>query len=155
MSLNIKNPICLIQNKVKKVVVDNVNMTIDVYTSEVPSEEPTPSVPTDLSNYIVYVPSGWSASSGYGQFNIDYIEPQYEMACRQFNIGYGWTSNDGATFYLYEASNVIATDLSTITIPQTEFTIYITGGTDVTNQSLIQWLVDNNATFTYNHSGGA
>lgn len=39
MSLNIKNPICLVQNKVKKVVVDNINMTIDVYTSEVPSEE--------------------------------------------------------------------------------------------------------------------
>jgi hypothetical protein len=32
----IKNPICLVQNKVKKVVVDNANMTIDVYTKEVP-----------------------------------------------------------------------------------------------------------------------
>lgn len=35
----IKNPICLIGSKAKKVVVDNINMTIDVWTKEVPSEE--------------------------------------------------------------------------------------------------------------------
>ena len=33
----IKNPIILIGSKAKKVVVDNVNMTIDVWTKEVPS----------------------------------------------------------------------------------------------------------------------
>lgn len=32
----IKNPIILIGSKAKKVVVDNINMTIDVYTKEVP-----------------------------------------------------------------------------------------------------------------------
>lgn len=35
--ITIKNPIILIGSKAKKVVVDNVNMTIDVWTKEVPS----------------------------------------------------------------------------------------------------------------------
>lgn len=35
--INIKNPISIIGSKIKKVVVDNTNMTIDVYTKEVPS----------------------------------------------------------------------------------------------------------------------
>lgn len=34
-SLIIKNPVCLIGSKAKKVIVDNVNMTIDVWTKEV------------------------------------------------------------------------------------------------------------------------
>lgn len=37
--INIKNPIILIGSKAKKVIVDNINMTIDVWTKEVPSEE--------------------------------------------------------------------------------------------------------------------
>lgn len=35
--ITIKNPICLIENKTKKIVVDNNNMTIDVWTKEVPA----------------------------------------------------------------------------------------------------------------------
>ena len=145
MSLNIKNPICLVGSKVKKVVVDNVNMTIDVYTSEVPSEEPeTPSYPTDLSHYIVEVPAGWTCTAGYGTFNLE------------------GTLNSNSLYSLligFYPSGVEAvdsiTDFSNGYTPSDSLIFYIDGGDDVTNQNLIQWFVSNNATFTYNHSGGA
>ena len=37
-STKIKSPCVVIQNKVKQVVIDNANMTIDVYTNEMPKE---------------------------------------------------------------------------------------------------------------------
>ncbi len=105
---------------------------------------------TDLKGYTVTVPSGWSATAGYGIFDVgvivnksDFSDLSDRCLCigYRFNgeIGYGIseqahciTFGDYA-FYEYRSSTALE--------------IEIVDGSDTNNTSLIQWFYDNNATF--------
>lgn len=99
-------------------------------------------VPTDLTNYIVTVPSGWTASAGFGLFQL-YFELN-GFSYTEFNIGFDsvyqptsdyifcYNDNSNREFDLYNGES---------------FSIHIDGGFGVTNPDLIQWFVDNNAQF--------
>lgn len=108
------------------------------------------SVPTDLTGYTVTVPSGWTTSAGLIEAiginikigSIDYMN---------FSIGYeGFFSSDEFNFYRSSSSNFICVDVGYPPFenytPTESFTFQVVSG-DVTNLTLIQWLVDNNATF--------
>lgn len=102
------------------------------------------SVPTDLAGYKVTVPAGWTASAGYGQFLIDGESSNSGF----FSSIYIGCYFDGDRFTFPGRANSVAFYSSLEVFNSSEsFTITITGGTDATNQTLIQWFVDNNATF--------
>lgn len=98
----------------------------------------------------IILPYKWSATKGYGKFNIDYnisgsnayssTNSFSQNNCTGFNIGYdifgNLVSNTVAIIY---SSKREATSSYNLT-----FTIL--GGTDASNQNLIQWFRDNNAT---------
>jgi hypothetical protein len=95
---------------------------------------------TDLTGYTVTVPSGWSATAGYGKFKINGRGGElinYESFV-SLDIGYGLSGNEYdnkvrfSAWYISTGSSLIFT---------------VTSGKDATNPSLIQWLYDNNATF--------
>lgn len=107
--------------------------------------------PTDLTGYTVTVPAGWSASQGYGEFSLlgTYVLPSsgnvinFSDSYANFKVGFyndRTTTNaitcvssvSGSNNYFSASSNII---------------INITGGASVTNSKLIQWFVNNNATF--------
>lgn len=108
------------------------------------------SVPTDLTGYTVTVPAGWTASAGLEEaisISVNVGTTNYV----NFSIGYqGFFEPDYGNFYRSSSSNFICIDNSFppyVNYTSTEsFTFQVVSG-DITNQSLIQWLVDNNATF--------
>lgn len=53
----IKSPVVVIKQKVKQVVIDNANMTIDIYTKEVPATEATVTITNTATNskYTAYI----------------------------------------------------------------------------------------------------
>ena len=53
----IKSPVIVIKQKVKQVVIDNANMTIDIYTKEVPATEATVTITNTATNskYTAYI----------------------------------------------------------------------------------------------------
>lgn len=126
----------------------NDNVVFDDYYSVV--EENGGDVPTDLTNYLISVPSGWSAVNSYGKFYINGTVDNQSIS--RFFIGYAFD---------FRNDELVSTDDSIYTssgrnIGYSEsFLMYVTGGTDVTNESLIMFFVNSGATFTYNHSGGA
>lgn len=97
---------------------------------------------TDLTNTTWNIPAGWTASAGYGSFNLvgdingRYFQDYVQLGRGNFNgntfpvqansIAY-WTTDGGVAYY-------------TSNIP---LTITITGGTDATNTKLISWLEEN------------
>lgn len=99
---------------------------------------------TDLTGTTWHIPAGWTAEAGYGVFNIKAIHQDEMMS--DFQIGYS-SDPDGAfgdmkaekdsIVYAWAGSNYGAFD------PSDEFTLSITGGTDVTNEKLIAWLKAN------------
>ena len=100
--------------------------------------------PSDLTGYTVTVPSGWTATAGYGRFFVDYENngnSYYELC-----IGYVF---DAEIFGISSSANSIAFAETGYAYTSTEeITITITGCDDATNADLIQWFVDNNATFS-------
>ncbi len=88
---------------------------------------------TTLKDTTWYVPSGWT-NSGYNQFYIN-----------------GTVNGNNFNQFNYQGNAVWFTNYSTDDTysysNSSAFTFTVTGGVDVTNSSLIQWLVDNNATF--------
>lgn len=109
------------------------------------------SIPTDLTGYTVTVPRGWTASAGYGEFFIEGVSSTEGYFSRMY-IGYYFFEDE---FSFEQSANIVCFYSSLEQYNSYEsFTISITSGTDVTNQSLIQWLVDNNATFELVQEGG-
>lgn len=105
--------------------------------------------PSDLTGYTVTVPSGWTATAGYGEFYVDYesdVLGSWYMLC----IGYGMVDREvGMPYYDKVANYISPGETSYISEPNAnEFSITITGGDDATNADLIEWFVDNNATFS-------
>ena len=121
-------------------------------------------IPTDLTGYKVYVPSGWSCDSGFGEFNLIFdVENDYY---ENFSLGYSISSSYdpflGSTSYslVPTQNNCVMFEIfkSNSFFPYSEYSLNssftlsnIIGGSDVTNQDLIQWFVDNGATFEYNY----
>ena len=121
-------------------------------------------VPTDLTGYTISVPSGWSANSGFGKFDIQSSVDSKEYTSIQ--IGYTFNPGDGS----FSNSNFVSfvhdyTEHNVTYQNHEALSFTISGGMHVTNQDLIQWFVDNGATFTkveqqktiyvYNINGGA
>lgn len=118
-----------------------------------------------LEGATVTVPAGWSASAGYGIFSFNgygntdgypleggsYFEEQSSI--NSFRIGY---SGDFDGNFPQMANRIWFGNFGAIG-NNSEFAIKIVDGRDITNQSLIQWLVDNNATIEggiYEESSG-
>lgn len=103
-------------------------------------------VPTNLTGVTVSVPVGWSASAGYGSYN---IEGTFDYGGDGGNIdtlfigfsGGGFPLADNVSFWYQGNSDYLNNNT-------VGFTINITGGSSVYDTSLIQWFVDNDATFT-------
>ena len=111
------------------------------------------SIPTDLTCYTVTVPSGWTVTSGYGRFSlIGYANFSGDTSINNmqgFGVGVNKSWFDSST------NCAITTNFSSPNNTNTysrnnsnNILLTITGGSDVTNQNLIQWFVDNGATFT-------
>lgn len=105
--------------------------------------------PTDLTGYTVTVPSGWTSSAGLGWFDIEgTVNDPDPLYFDNLGIGYSFsadmfqviTSADAFSFYV---SEFITQEFH----PTHSITFTVTGGDDVDDTSLLQWLVDNDATF--------
>ena len=89
----------------------------------------------------------WSASAGYGLFNVnfDYSTPIIDY--KVYYLGIGYNSELVATENAFTFRNSSNANIVWVTnTGSKDYTIKITGGTDATNQDLIQWFLDNNAT---------
>lgn len=123
------------------------------------SEPDTPTIPTDLTGYRVDVPSGWSCPSEFLKVNL--YGNTYNTSWGKLNpatndvpnLWFGWSWSWEQPFGVRSSSDVI---LYASDIPNSDVYTYknsnsiswfITGG-DTSNQTLIQWFVDNGATFT-------
>lgn len=105
--------------------------------------------PNDLTGYTVTVPSGWTATAGYGHFYVDYDEPTFGEFYSLW-IGYGY-DDTGVGFPPIELrANAVGLGDSTAiwTTNDSDLQMTITGGDDATNAELIQWFTSNNATFS-------
>lgn len=100
---------------------------------------------TDLTNTKWNIPAGWTASAGYGQFNIDlYFDDDDNYEFYSIYIGYGLSGVPGDFTYPSTSNSIVFNGSSWSTYTSTSsFTITITGGSDVTNPDLISWLEDN------------
>lgn len=118
-------------------------------------------IPTDLTGYEVSVPNGFKCVSSLGKFNLEgsfsvkyYTATDYtwvdtfKSSLENFFVGYMYNS------YLRSSSDSVSflsnSQYYNAAGAGNDFYLTITGGTDTTNQQLIQWFVDNNATFTKN-----
>ena len=113
------------------------------------------SVPTNLTGYKVTVPSGWTASASYGTFNYLFNLTAQEMSfsdCYALAIGYENNySGDFPTIDSHTNSIAIMGGGGYYSVgpfySNDELIFEFTDSYDITDNSLIQWLVDNNATF--------
>lgn len=105
-------------------------------------------VPTDLIGYTVSVPSDWSATAGYGVFTASGVYNSFSFS--KLYIGYSSPSNsfdNYIVFYFVPDRESVVINLNDVD----SFSVSFTGG-DATNTDLIQWFVDNGATFNLTNS---
>ena len=122
----------------------------------------TTTPPTDLKGWTVTVPAGWSADPGY-HLRYDLLfdlradiggDNDSYLSCYDLYIGYGivdwdpvvrsnWISflKDSGAYYQNMSNS------------SDNLEFHITGGFDTSNPSLIQWFVDNKATFSKEEEG--
>ena len=94
----------------------------------------------------VTLPSGWSASAGYGVFNITGVYG-YSGMYNELRIGYySSTANTNGSRINYVSFYYPDFDEYSSFYSANTLSFTITGGSDVANSSLIQWFLDNNAT---------
>lgn len=102
------------------------------------------SVPTNLTGYTVTVPAGWSCLAIRYDYVIDGVLNSYPNdVLTGFTFGYNGFIGQTASNTIF-AWGSFAQEMLT---PGTSFSFSVTGGDDADKPSLIQWLVDNNATF--------
>lgn len=94
---------------------------------------------TNLAGTTWYVPKGWLASAGYGNFDVQgVVNNKYTFA--RLRIGYHVTGEYADGTKLYDTyKNGVAVD-TTWFANASNLTIIIVSGADVTNSSLISWL---------------
>lgn len=106
-------------------------------------------VPTDLTGVTVTVPSGWTAEAGLGSFDVIvdinglgfYSGLYIGYSIDDSPVSFGrYTSADSIT---YGSENLQLYFSSSVPLTLT----FDEGSNDVNNPSLIQWFVDNDATF--------
>lgn len=119
-------------------------------------------VPTDLTGYTVSVPSGWNFNQG-NEFDVEfsYLGNTYYFIM----LGYVVETAPGDMFEIYYEGLGKLAFLVTQSIDSARdfinlksssaFTISFVGGTDVNNQNLIDFFVNNGATFTLTNSVSA
>ena len=118
-------------------------------------------VPTDITGFTVTVPAGWDASAGFGIFNIYGTFTTDRLGTNDFSSLYlGYVLNF-ETFTRQPSSDALTFGDYSSTVPSSEaISFTFTDGSDVSNSTLIQWFVNNNATFisseptTYTLSSG-
>ena len=107
----------------------------------------TTTPPENLTGYTVTVPSGWSATSGYGTFDIQgVIEANTFIA---LYIGRNPFDSNMSNFIAFGTDSGGMVSFTN----EDYFLFECTGGDDASNPSLIQWLIDNNATFSKEEEG--
>lgn len=108
---------------------------------------------TDLTGYTVTVPSGWSASAGYGSFStLSYYYPAgYGEESQYIGLFVGYEF-DPIDDYIPKINSILCIPFLDDISPASSFTITIIGGDDALNPALIQWFYDNNATFVNNNA---
>ena len=95
---------------------------------------------TDLTNTTWYIPAGWSATAGCGIFNVNYskYEEGFNSTDDFIVLGIGHGKNGSAYDDLIQMVSESSGNYG-VNNSRT-FTLTFTGGTDVTNPSLISWL---------------
>lgn len=101
-----------------------------------------------LQGATVSVPSNWTATAGYGRFDVGVIvngNDFSKIADREFDIGYAF---DPINLRIFSQANTITFGVSAFFDfnSSTALTIQFINGDDLTNSLLINWLVSNNAT---------
>lgn len=110
-------------------------------------------IPTDLTGYDISVPSYWVANYAFGKFFIDgslsvnNSESFFDYSELCIGFEYNFDLNAVVPSHLGNLSFFNSNMAGHILNYTNEFFIRVNGGDDVTNQQLIQWFVDNNATF--------
>lgn len=102
-----------------------------------------------LEGATIVVPAGWTATAGYGQFAVDGTVNNGTISSSgdvmaYLQIGYNGNFEDGQTptaNYVWGGSYGGISNSNALNIT-------ITGGDDADSESLIQWLLDNNAEIT-------
>lgn len=94
---------------------------------------------TDLTNTTWHVPAGWEAEAGYGKFEVDCYNDYGDG--NEFYIGYYDSLGMGNATATADKVGIFASGYPISTPSNTNsFTVTFTGGTDVTNTKLIDWL---------------
>lgn len=118
---------------------------VEEYAGEVViSNEEEPSLPvwngTDLTGTTWNVPAGWSATSSYGKFSLDYVYDGINLL--ELNIGYEIDFGEAEARVSAKSNTVMLSGYGNV-VSSMPFTVQITGGTDATNLRLITWLRQN------------
>ncbi len=100
---------------------------------------------TDLTGTTWHIPSGWTATAGYGDF---YLEGSVTDGTNTYDNIYKWyigyTFDAEAYSFIGKANTTVFEGAIFPKFTSTDsFTLTITGGTDATNTSLISWLQAN------------
>ena len=113
---------------------------------ELKVEEEGEAPPDDLTGYTVTVPANWSATAGYGVFTLsgEFYTEQFDASSGLSSIYIGSYDDFGD---IIPYADTVQLAGYTLTDNNCSFTLTITGGSDTSKTELIQWLVDNNATF--------
>lgn len=99
----------------------------------------------------VIVGSGWSASKGYGRFDNLYYDVTDYASYNNTGISQlyiGWKGNFDDVFGQPSSNSIVFGSSGQIITPTNTFTMTNISGSDASNESLIEWLQDNNANIT-------
>lgn len=105
-------------------------------------------IPTDLTGYTIHIPEEWSAKAQYGIFSLNFspIESP-EVVFDILRVGYHFGEPGGAINNVSAYSTVL--DYGFLISDGKLIEVVCTGGTDATNENLINWLVENNTEFYF------
>lgn len=104
-----------------------------------------------LKNETLTVEKGWTAKGGTGQFAVDCVYNGYKY--NRLDLGYGWEASLKMPFpfnnFILLSNDGSAADYCQVTTSMT-FTILITGGKDVENETLLAWFKEFGAIIVHN-----
>lgn len=110
--------------------------------------EETSDIPTDLTGYTVTITAGWTATKEYGSYNLygTYSSKISEDEDVYFTFGVGYAKSGAGYYNAVRIFNIEYQSADSINNTYS-LTLNIKGGDSVKDGTLIQWFVDNNATF--------
>lgn len=129
-------------NQAKLTITSNSNPGVSsVILIDFEQEVEEPEEITDLTNTSWIINEGWTAAAGYGEFNVEAEVNQNTY--NYLTIGSYLGTNDGMDWFQIPSEDVIEFNRYERFMSSQSFTITITGGSDVTNTTLISWLQEN------------